>query len=68
VTAPSQAFALDELVTAADIGRRFGITRERARQLSAKQGFPPPLGRIGNYQVWRWPDVEQWARVTGRIR
>lgn len=51
---------LEDLVTAADIGRRHGVTRERARQLSLEDGFPAPIGRLGNYTVWRWSDVQPW--------
>lgn len=56
---------LEDLVTAADIGRRIGRTRERARQLSQEDGFPPAIGRLGNYTVWRWSDVEPWLAARG---
>lgn len=57
---------LEELVTAAEIGRRLGVSRQRAQQLGQQPDFPAPLGRVGNYTVFRWRDVEKWARAAGR--
>ena len=52
-----------ELVTAADIGRRLGVTRERVRQWAANDrlGFPAPSGRVGRSPVWEWKPVAAWA-------
>lgn len=58
---------LDDLVTGAEVGRRLGVSTQRAHKLAAQDGFPQPLGRVGNYVVWRWRDIETWARKTGRI-
>lgn len=57
---------LEDLVTGAEVARRLGVSRERVRQLAEKPGFPPALGRFGNYIVWRWADVEKWAKSAGR--
>ena len=59
---------LEELVTGADIGRRLGVSRQRAHQLAAGDGFPAPLGRVGNYLVYRWADIEKWAKADGRLK
>lgn len=58
---------LDELVTGAELGRRIGVSTQRVHQLRAEAGFPKPLGRVGKAIVWRWADVEAWARKVGRI-
>jgi hypothetical protein len=29
-------------------------------------GFPSPVARLVRALVWSWPDVEAWARETGR--
>jgi hypothetical protein len=29
--------------------------------------FPDPVMKLGNAVVWFWPDVEAWARETGRL-
>jgi hypothetical protein len=52
---------LEDLVTTADIGRRLGISRQAAAKLSTDDTFPDPIGKLGNYRVWRWRPVEKWA-------
>ncbi|MEJ7569197.1 MAG: hypothetical protein WKF41_13135 [Gaiellaceae bacterium] len=56
-----------ELVIAADIAERLGISRARVSVLAGRRGFPPPVGRLGRSDVWRWASVERWARDTGRL-
>ncbi len=55
---------MDEFVTGAEIGRRLGVSRERVRQWAAHPSlrFPPDLGRFGTVRLWRWAEVERWAR------
>jgi hypothetical protein len=62
----SERVQLAELVTAAEIGRRLGLTRQRVQQLANEAGFPEPLGRVGHYIVYRWRDIEAWAQSNGR--
>jgi predicted DNA-binding transcriptional regulator AlpA len=56
-----------ELVIAADIARRLGISKQRVGVLAAAQGFPEPIGMLGRSQVWGWSSVERWARDTARL-
>jgi predicted DNA-binding transcriptional regulator AlpA len=56
-----------ELVVAADIAGRLGLSRARVSVLIAGPGFPRPIGRLGRSLVWRWSSVERWARETGRL-
>ena len=28
---------------------------------------PPPVAELTSALVWHWPDVERWARATGRL-
>lgn len=49
-----------ELVTAADIGRRLGVSTQRAHQLAQQGRFPEPVGRVATSVVWRWRDIERW--------
>lgn len=51
---------LEQLLTGADVARRLGVSRERVRQLAERDDFPAPLGRVGNYIVWRAGDVDAW--------
>jgi predicted DNA-binding transcriptional regulator AlpA len=55
-----------ELVIAADIARRLGISKQRVAILVGSAGFPEPIGMLGRSQVWRWSSVERWARERGR--
>jgi predicted DNA-binding transcriptional regulator AlpA len=59
--------ARTELVVAADIAERLGISRARVSVLAGRSDFPRPVGRLGRSDVWRWAIVESWARETGRL-
>ena len=52
--------AIAELVTSADIARRLGVSRQRVGQLRDAGALPEPLGRLGNYIVWRSEDIDRW--------
>lgn len=56
-----------ELVIAADIAERLGISRARVSVLASRADFPRPVGRLGRSDVWPWKSVERWARETGRL-
>ncbi len=56
-----------ELVIAADIAERLGISRQRINVLSGTPGFPQPIGKLGRSSVWRWNSIERWARETDRL-
>ena len=57
----------DELVTAAEIGRRLGLSGQRIRQLSRDGQLPSPAGKAGQNVLWRWHDVRDWAAATSRL-
>ncbi len=61
---------MDQLVGAAEIAERMGSTQPRTiHQWRRRYGdFPEPVARLRQALVWYWPDVEQWARRTGRLR
>lgn len=56
-----------ELVIAVDIAKRLGMSPQRVNVLTSSAGFPTPLGKLGRSAVWRWSNVERWARSTGRL-
>ena len=56
-----------ELVVAADIAERLGLSRARVSVLVSGPGFPRPVGQLGRSTVWRWSSIERWARETGRL-
>lgn len=59
---------LDDLVTTPEIGRRLGVSRQRAHQLSQLDDFPVPLGRVGTQTVWRWTEVFDWNAARSPAR
>lgn len=46
-----------------------GITEPRTIHAWARRhdDFPKPLGVLKSAMLWHWPDVEKWARKTGRL-
>lgn len=61
---------VDQLVGAAEIAQRMGVARPQVvhdwRRRHAD--FPAPVATLRQAMVWHWPDVEAWARRTGRLR
>lgn len=61
----------DQLVGSAEIADRLGLKRGQHvhwfRQHDST--FPAAVARIGAAAVfiWSWPDIEAWARRTGRL-
>lgn len=59
----------EDLVSAVEIAQRLGGRRPQVvydwRRRHAD--FPAPLTKVGAVHVWNWPDVEAWARKTGRL-
>jgi len=60
---------VDQLVGAAEIAERLGVKRSTVvhdwRRRHAD--FPQPVAQLKTALVWAWPDVEKWARRTGRL-
>ncbi|MFF0144613.1 hypothetical protein ATK36_3206 [Amycolatopsis sulphurea] len=55
-----------EFVGGAEIGRLFGISRQRVYQLTSRADFPEPVAQLAMGNVWRTEDVRGWARNHGR--
>jgi hypothetical protein len=57
-------------VGAAEIAQRLGVARPNVihdwRHRHAD--FPEPVAQLRQALVWSWPDVERWARRTGRLQ
>jgi len=60
---------VDELVGAAEIAERFGLADAHVVHTwrSRHPDFPEPVARLKRAMVWVWPDIEKWARSSGRI-
>jgi hypothetical protein len=58
-----------DLVDATDIAARLGIAHPNTVHSWRHRydDFPEPVFRRERVLLWRWPDVEAWARATGRL-
>ena len=58
----------DDLVNAAEIARRAGISREYVRRLSSGQqgapGFPSPVCSCAGKAMWSWTAVSEWMKAN----
>jgi hypothetical protein len=61
---------VDDLVGAAEIAERLGLRGRQAVSDWRRRhpDFPKPVAELKQAMVWNWPDVEAWARETGRLR
>jgi predicted DNA-binding transcriptional regulator AlpA len=58
---------LERLFSGGDVARRLGLSLQRVHQLrNENSGFPQPIGKLGNYYVWRAADIERWRKKNGR--
>lgn len=63
-----RAVDVGDLVGASEIADRLGIARQSVHQLRRRHpDFPAPVVSLRQALVWAWPDVEAWARRTGRL-
>ncbi len=60
---------VDDMVTAAEIARRCGRTRESIRLLIEGKrgpgGFPAPMSKHLRSRRWRWSEVAPWLESIG---
>jgi len=62
-------YEVADLVGAAEISSRLGCTKNVVHEWERRhQDFPRPIARLTMGKIWYWPNVEAWARSTGRIR
>jgi hypothetical protein len=60
---------VEHLVGAKEIADRLGVARPQVVYEWRRRhpGFPDPVVRLSIGLVWSWPDVERWAKATGRL-
>lgn len=58
-----------DLVSTADIAERLGLAHTETVHSWRRRhsDFPPPAVERGRVLLWHWPEVERWARATGRL-
>jgi hypothetical protein len=61
---------VDELVGAAEIAERLGVAHVETVHVWRRRhaDFPKAVVKLRQAMIWYWPDVEKWARRTGRDR
>lgn len=57
------------LVGVAEIAERLGVgARQTVHSWRVRYpNFPTPVATLEMGLIWSWPDVEKWARATGRL-
>ena len=50
-----------------EIGARLGARRQTVAQWHYRGLLPPVRWTVSGYPAWNWPDIEKWARDTGRM-
>ena len=60
---------VDQLVGAAEIAERLNLAGPDTVHVWRRrhEDFPAPVAALRQALVWAWPDVEKWARRTGRL-
>jgi hypothetical protein len=60
---------VDNLVGAAEIAQRLNLRLAQTVHDWRRRhpSFPQPIARLSMGLLWNWPDVERWARRTGRL-
>ena len=61
---------MDQLVGAAEIAGRLDYASATYVHALRRRipDFPEPVAELSAGLVWAWPDVEAWARSTGRLK
>lgn len=53
---------------AAEIADRLDVARQMVHLWRQRHDdFPEPVATLRQAMVWYWPDVEKWAKATGRL-
>jgi predicted DNA-binding transcriptional regulator AlpA len=57
-----------DLIGIFEISALLGVSRQRVDQITRTDpAFPSPVAELHAGRVWLRSDVEEWARMTGRI-
>lgn len=61
---------VDNLVGAAEIAERLGVRRPQVVHDWRRRypEFPQPVARLRQALIWNWPEIERWARASGRLK
>ena len=59
---------MHHLVGIREIAEMFGVSPQRADQLSNTEKFPAPTVVLASGRIWERKAVEAWAKATGRLK
>ena len=63
-----ELYDVDDLVGAGEIADLLGVNPGVVRDWRTRDlGFPEPIKRLTMGSLWSWPEVERWAKATGRL-
>jgi hypothetical protein len=67
---PERSVKVSDLVGSSEIATRLGVGKGSVVHDWRQRypDFPEPVARLKVGLVWAWPDVEKWAKATGRIK
>ncbi len=59
----------DDLVGAAEVAERLSLAQVQTVHTWRRryEDFPQPVARLKQALIWSWPDIQAWARATGRL-
>lgn len=60
---------VDQRVGASEIADRLGVHQRQAVHMWQRRhaDFRQPVAKLRLGQIWCWPEVERWAKKTGRL-
>ena len=60
---------MEDLVGAVEIADRLGLSGPKVVHdwRYRHEDFPQPVTKVGTVFVWRWTEVQAWAKKTGRL-
>jgi hypothetical protein len=50
-----------------DIADRLGVKRQTVAMWRYRKLLPDQEWTVSGRPAWNWPDIEKWARETGRL-
>ena len=58
-----------DLVGATEIAERLGLAQSTTVHSWRRRyaDFPAPVTQVAGAYLWRWSEVEDWAKATGRL-
>ena len=61
---------VDQLVGTTEIAERLGVKRHQVVHDWRRryEDFPAPVAHLRQAMIWYWPEVERWAKATGRLK